>query len=137
MFMRYLGGGIGHIEVGAKIAVAFDDEDFEWEDVDLEIEEPPEDDNDAAVVSSEEDVVHLARGNRAAATLEEDAEGDGEEGSEKGDEQGEDCDESSDDEEGEERDGEGLNGSDDDDDDKYGAHGYAPPHQNFRKLLGH
>ncbi|RPD53254.1 hypothetical protein L226DRAFT_548591 [Lentinus tigrinus ALCF2SS1-7] len=36
MFMRYLGGGVGHVHTGADIQVAFDDGDFTWEDVDPE-----------------------------------------------------------------------------------------------------
>ncbi|KAI1784366.1 hypothetical protein LXA43DRAFT_901747 [Ganoderma leucocontextum] len=63
MFMRYLGGGAGHMGVGTKIAVAFDNEDFEWQDVDSEIEELPDDDDNAVVMSSEEDVARLACGN--------------------------------------------------------------------------
>ncbi|KAI0710356.1 hypothetical protein C8T65DRAFT_807981 [Cerioporus squamosus] len=150
MLMRYLGGGVGHADTGPDIQIAFDDEDFTWEDVDPEAADlfEPSDDDEPEIsalrtgpsssgtasegqedgVTPEQRVLRLVQGLDGLAETEEDRARPS--GNTDGQEDGEDDEDGPEDDEAEAEDEElGRDPEDerdeDDDGDEFGQEGYA------------
>ena len=149
MFVRYLGGGVGHMDAGARVETTFDDEDIDWQDLDPEMAEIMADEPDESgftgtlgaspdmtsdlAVSSEADVARLVEGLSTASesgTCNSEPEAETDEG-DPDEENGDDDDEDEDEDKGEgddEDDGEKQFEEDEDgEEDEYGCEGYAPP----------
>lgn len=89
MFMRYLGGGVGHMgRAGTSTRTAFDDEEYDWQDIEEDniedgaghADEDTEEAEADEVVASEQDVQRLVEDLRGvsrttAADAEDDADG--------------------------------------------------------------